>query len=286
MKRRTFLKTSAIAAAGTSILPMAACNTKKRRIGLQIYSVRNALNRDLEGTLAAIAGMGYQLIEHAGYRNGLIYGKRPGEFKRLIDSLGMKLVSGHVGINLSGREDDWKKVIADNAEAGLEFFVVPSIASAFRDTPEHLTQTCHSFNKLGTLCKEYGMTFGYHNHAHEFTRLGNQLLYDQIVQQTDPDLVTMELDIYWAIKGKADPVTLFQQYPGRFKLWHVKDMEAGDEGFFAEVGYGVIDYKTIFQAASTAGLEYYFVEQDASRRDPLESVRMSAEYLKKQDWAG
>lgn len=284
MHRRSFIKTSTIATAGLMTIPGLACQ-RQAQFGLQIYSVRGAVNENLEKSLEQLAEMGYTYIEHAGYRNGTIYGLAPADFKSLIESFGMELISGHVGMNPEAPVETWKKAIADNAEAGLKYMVVPSIGGRYRSTVEAMKKTCDAFNKMGEICQHHAITFGYHNHAFEFETLGNTTMYDQLLQGTDPDLVSMELDLYWVIKGKVQPVDLFKRYPKRFKLWHVKDMEEGEEGFFAEVGSGKINFKEIFAHSKQAGLEYYFVEQDASRRDPMESVRMSAEYLKGQKWA-
>ncbi|MCD6347740.1 MAG: sugar phosphate isomerase/epimerase, partial [Bacteroidales bacterium] len=258
--------------------------SNKKYIGLQIYSVRKAISQDLEGTLTALAEMGYTSIEHAGYSNGLIYGMKPKDFQNLIESLGMKLLSGHVGLSPGGDTNNWEKAIADNAEAGLEYFVVPSMGGMHRDTLEHLKATGEAFNEMGRICKKHGMKFGFHNHSSEFNDLEGKPMYDSLLELTDPKLVAMEMDLYWAVRGGADPVDYFNRYPGRFELWHVKDMEDSEDKFFAEVGYGTIDFERIFAAQKKAGLVYYFVEQDAFRGDPLESVKKSVDYLKMKNF--
>ncbi|MCK5820850.1 MAG: sugar phosphate isomerase/epimerase [Bacteroidales bacterium] len=279
MNRRIFLKKSAILGTGLIIAPSIAC-TAEKLIGLQIYSVRQAINQDLEGTLTRLAEMGYNSIEHAGYRDGLIYNLKPSQFKSLVDSLGMKLLSGHVGINPGSKNEEWEKIIADNAEAGLKYVVAPSIGGSHRDSLESLKRTTEAFNQIGSICKKYSMKFGYHNHAFEFQEIEGKRIYDILLDGTDPELVTMEMDLYWTYRGNCDPLAYFDNYPGRFELWHVKDMEDGDEQFFAEVGHGILDFGELFAASKRAGLVHYFVEQDASRRDPMDSVKMSVEYLK------
>jgi len=283
MNRRIFLKTTTILGTGLIIAPSIAC-TAEKLIGLQIYSVRQAISQDLEGTLTRLAEMGYNTIEHAGYREGLIYNLTPTQFKSLVESLGMKLISGHVGINPGSKKEVWEKIITDNAEAGLRYLVAPSIGGIYRDSQESLKKTTNAFNEIGDLCLKHGMKFGYHNHAFEFLEIEGKKIYDTILDGTDPDLVTMEMDLYWTYRGNCDPLTYFDKYPGRFELWHVKDMEEGEEQFFAEVGHGIIDFGEIFAASKKAGLVHYFVEQDASRRDPMESVKMSVEYLKKANF--
>lgn len=283
MNRRRFLQTTTILGTGLIIVPSIAC-TAKKLIGLQIYSVRQAISQDLEGTLTRLAEMGYNSIEHAGYREGLIYNLAPTQFKSLVESLGMKLISGHVGINPGSKKEEWEKIISDNAEAGLKYLVAPSMGSSHRDSQESLKSTTNAFNQIGELCKKHGMKFGYHNHAFEFQEIEGKKIYDTLLDGTDHDLVTMEMDLYWTYRGNCDPLVYFDNYPGRFELWHVKDMEDGEEQFFAEVGNGIIDFGEIFAASKRAGLVHYFVEQDASRRDPMESVKMSVEYLKKANF--
>jgi len=283
MNRRKFLKTTTVLGTGLIIAPSIAC-TADKLIGLQIYSVRQAINQDLEGTLARLAEMGYNSIEHAGYSDGLIYNLDPSQFKSLVESLGMKLISGHVGIDPGSSKDKWEKIITDNAKAGLQYMVAPSVGASHRDSQESLKKTTAAFNQIGELCRKHGMKFGYHNHAFEFQEVEGKRLYDTILDGTDPDLVAMEMDLYWTYRGNSDPLTYFEKYPGRFELWHVKDMEESEEQFFAEVGYGIIDFDKIFAASKKAGLVHYFVEQDASRRDPMESVKMSVEYLKKANF--
>ncbi len=283
MNRRGFLRTTTILGTGLVIVPSIAC-TAEKLIGLQIYSVRQAINKDLEGTLTRLAQMGYNSIEHAGYSNGLIYNLSPGKFKALVESLGMKLLSGHVGINPGAKKEDWEKIISDNAEAGLKYMVAPSVGRSHRDSQKSINSTIEAFNQIGELCKKHGMKFAYHNHAFEFQEVEGEVLYDSLLKGTDPDLVAMEMDLYWVYRGNRNPLDYFEKYPGRFELWHVKDMEAGEEQFFAEVGHGTIDFDKIFAASRRAGLKYYFVEQDASRRDLMESVRMSVDYLKKANF--
>jgi len=280
MNRRIFIRTTSLAIGGLILAPNIACSSE-RLIGLQIYSVRNAINQDLNGTLAKLAEMGYTSIEHAGYNNGLFYGLKPTEFKNLVESFGMKLLSGHAGMSPTASDDNWKEIISANAEAGLKYLVVPSIGGQHRNSQDALKRTADGFNRMGEICNNHGLRFAYHNHAFEFEKVEGKKIYDTLLDETDPDLLTMEMDLYWTYRGNNDPLEYFEKYPGRFELWHVKDMEAGEELFFAEVGHGIIDFEKIFAAKKQAGLVYYFVEQDASRRDPMESVKMSAEFLQK-----
>jgi sugar phosphate isomerase/epimerase len=279
MNRKDFLRSAALLSTGMIIAPTIAC-TAEKYIGLQIYSVRDAISKDLEGSLAAIAEMGYNSIEHAGYGKGKFYGLAPEAFRDLIESLGMKLLSGHCGLNPEGKKEDWKQAIADHGAAGIKYLVIPSIGGMHRNSLDQLKKTADAFNEMGQICKAEGLKFAYHNHAFEFEALEGRPMYDQLLELTDPDLVSMEMDLYWTYRGQQDPLDYFEKYPGRFELWHVKDMEEGPEQFFAEVGHGIINFEMLFAQQKQAGLVYYFVEQDRSRRDPMESVRMIAVHLK------
>jgi sugar phosphate isomerase/epimerase len=141
-----------------------------------------------------------------------------------------------------------------------------------------------NFNSFGEICENAGLQFAYHNHDFEFLNFDGVMPYDYLLENTDPELVKMELDLYWITKGGQDPVEYFKKYPGRFELWHVKDMEDNEEKFFAEVGYGTIDFKRIFAERETAGMEMFFVEQDQSRRNPFESIEMSFNFLNEAEY--
>jgi sugar phosphate isomerase/epimerase len=150
----------------------------------------------------------------------------------------------------------------------------------FRSNLDGWKATAEKFNKMGEIAKKNGIQFGYHNHAFEFEKMEDQIPYDLLVSQTDPSLVTFEMDLYWVTKGGYNPVDYFKKYPGRFQLWHVKDMTKTDDMFFAPVGSGRIDFSSIFAEKKTAGMKYFFVEQDSFKDlDAFESIEMSYKYL-------
>lgn len=277
--RRDFLKTTAALAAGTFIAPsLVSCGDSKRTIGLQLYTVREKLNANLKGTLEAVAAIGYNSLEAAGYNmnDGTFYGMAPQEFASLTKGMGMILNSTHTVFEPEAAE----KVCADAAKAGVKYIIYPYLPDNFRENLDGYKATAEKFNKLGEVARKNGLTFGYHNHAFEFEKMDGQIPFDVLLNQTDPSLVTFELDIYWIVKAGFDPVDYFTKFPGRFELWHVKDMTKTDDMFFAPVGSGRIDFAGIFARRKTSGMKYFFVEQDSFRDlDSLESIEMSFNYL-------
>lgn len=276
--RRNFLKTTAAFAAASMILPLGAFTQEKKTIGLQLYSVRDKLQKDLKGTLEKLAKIGYNSLEAAGYNatDGTFYGMAAKPFIDLVNGLGMTLNSSHTGFELDMAE----KVIAATAATGAKYIIYPFLAEKFRTNLDGWKVTAEKFNKMGEIAKKNGIRFGYHNHAFEFEKKDGQLPFDLLLTQTDPSLVTFEMDLYWVTRGGYNPLDLFKKYPGRFELWHVKDMVKTDDMFFAPVGTGRIDFASIFAEKKTAGMKYFFVEQDSFKdMDPLESVEISYKYL-------
>lgn len=276
--RRDFLKTTAAFAAASMILPLGSFTMDKKTIGLQLYSVRDKLQKDLKGTLEKLAKIGYNSLEAAGYNaaDGTFYGMAAKPFIDLVNGLGMTLNSSHIAFELDMAE----KVIAATAATGAKYVIYPFLAEKFRTNMDGWKTTAEKFNKMGEIAKKNGIRFGYHNHAFEFDKVDGQLPYDLLLSQTDPSLVTFEMDLYWVTRGGHNPIDLFKKYPGRFELWHVKDMTKTDDMFFAPVGTGRMDFAGIFAEKKTAGMKYFFVEQDSFKdMDPLDSVEISYKYL-------
>ena len=170
--------------------------------------------------------------------------------------------------------------VADAVEAGQEYIVLAYLAEEERKNIDDYKRLAEVLNKAGETCRQYGITFGYHNHDFEFLELDGQMPYELLLQEVEEKNMAMELDLYWATKAGKDPVAYFRKAPGRFPLWHVKDMEDSPEGFFTEVGNGVIDFPAIFREKETAGLKHFYVEQDTCRNHPpLESAAISYKYL-------
>jgi sugar phosphate isomerase/epimerase len=274
--RRNFIKwTSAAALAGMVFPKNLLAFHKDKIIGIQLYTIRDLVNADLEGTLKMLNEVGYKSIEAAGYQNGQFYGLSPKEYKKLVLDNGLAPLSSHSRIDLKTVQN----VIDDHCEAGMSYLVVPSIPVEQRKTVDGYLRQAEEFNKIGELCKKSGLTFGYHNHAFEFEPLDDKIPYRILLDNTDPEFVTMQLDTYWMVYGGSDPLAYFDEYPGRFKLWHIKDMDKSEARESTEIGDGIINFKKMFRHAPEAGLECYFVEQEEFKMDTVESIRRSFNYL-------
>ena len=286
MKRRHFIQNLSLGAAGLYMSPLLADQFKKKSLNVQLYTVRDAVSKNLEGTLERLAGLGYKNIELYGY-NGTFFGKTASEFKTILGNTGIKVLSSHhtTGIAMKGKgtlSDGWDKAVEDIHAIGAEYMVCAFLFPNER-TPEIYKSLPVMFEKAATSTKAAGIQFAYHNHDFEFEKLGDTLVYDFLLNNTPADLVKMEMDLYWISKAGQDPVQYFEKYPGRFHLWHVKDMEAGTKAI-TEVGNGTIDFDRIFKARKKAGLKYWFVEQDTSKRDMFESLTISRNNLAKKNY--
>lgn len=310
-KRREFLKTTGALTAGSLILPYGCTSRKKpaelvevveevqaKNVGLQLYTVRNDI--DAEGivpVLEKVAKLGYKWMEGFKYENRTILGLPPAELKKVLDDLGMSMPSVHAVTEVSseGGKDAVVRQMAESAEdvkaAGAEYLVWAFLEEYDRTSIEDYKRHIETWNQFGTVCKENGLQFAYHNHDFEFLTPDGQNAYDLIMANTNPDEVKFELDLYWITRAGYDPVEYFNKAPGRFPLWHVKDMisqayinEEGEEVYFAEVGNGEIDFARIFNARDIAGLKYFFVEQDFTQKTPFESIEISINYLNNADF--
>jgi sugar phosphate isomerase/epimerase len=264
--RRRFLQQATIAGAMTA-LPFSAALAQSRRvdrIGLQLYSLRNEMAQDFEGTLEKLAELGFKEMQFAGY-----HGKSPAEVRRILDRLGMTSPAAHVGLNLFREDVDHQIDIA--GEIGQTYMVVPSVPGDER-TLSHFERHAEELNEYGQRCRDAGLTVGYHNHSFEFESQGNKIGYDYLLTLTDPELVVFELDLYWAVNAGVDPIEVFNENPGRFHMVHVKDQNAA--GQMVDVGKGVIDFAEIFTHSDTAGIQHYFIEHDAPD-DGINSIAYS-----------
>ena len=255
--------------------------------GLALYTVRNDMGRDAAGTLQAVADAGYKYVEAAGYQNGTFYGMSPTEFKEKLNSLGLSPMSTHQG---SVTMENADAMIADVKAAGFKYFVIPvppmgmftfdrnSMSMGMKGTPEELAEI---LTTLGQKCKEAGLQLLYHNHDFEFKKgEDGTAVIDYLLENTDPELVNFQMDLFWVTKAKRDPLEYFDKYPGRFKGWHVKDMD--DQERFAPVGKGTIDFAGILAHKDKSGMEFYLVEQDMTfdGLQPMEAIKISHEGLK------
>lgn len=241
-------------------------------VGLQLYTLREETANDFRGTLEKVAGLGYRAVEFAGY--GDIPAK---EMKSLLDGLGLEAVSSHVGMHLL--ESELEKQIEYSLEIGAKYIMVPWI-DVNQLKGEQYPAFVAKLKQIGEECNRHGLQLGYHNHDFEFELVDGEPILDRLFRDVPDSLLQAELDLYWVTKAGYDPKSYVLKYKDRCPVLHVKDMTKDERKFFAEVGQGSIDFKAIFDIAEEAGVRYYIVEQDACERPPLESVRMSIEYLK------
>jgi len=286
--RRTFIRNASMLAAGGLVLPhlaSAAADNKNKVIGLQIYTVRNKIGKDLEGSLKKVAETGYQNIEAYGYGNRMILGKSPQDFRKMVEGFGMKMPSSHTVTELTSSDareallDEWKITVEDMHTAGAQYVVYAHLGESERRNLDDYKRWADRFNHFGEISNDAGLRFGYHNHDFEFKEYDGKKGYDLFLEETEPDLVFFEPDLYWMTKAGIDPLTYFEKHPGRFELWHIKDMEDSPSKTFTEVGKGTIDFARIFKARETAGMKLFFVEQDRSKLDEFESIKISFDYL-------
>ncbi len=278
ISRRQFIKSTGLAAAALSLTPgFLKAMPVKKNIGLQLYTVRDQLGKDLPGTLKAVAEIGYTWLEAAGYNEGKFYGLAPKEFRKMVEDLGMTLVSSHVSFGT----EQLQQVADAHNELGVSYVVYPWMSMPAQPTRDDYTRAAELFNELGEGCNQAGLKFGYHNHDFEFVRIDDTTGFDILVEMTKPGSVCFEADLYWMKYAGVDPMDYFNKYPGRFELWHVKDMDNTTERKFAPVGSGIINFAEIFENKNVSGMKYFFVEQDTCYEDPLKSVATSLSNLEK-----
>lgn len=277
--RRDFLKTTA-AVAVCAAVPLEAKGLELP-IGLQLYSVRNLLPKDFEGTLKQVRAAGYTVVEAAGY-----YNRTAKDFKAAMDEAGLRCVSTHHPLN--ALETQLDEFLDYGHALGLEYFVCSSSGGMHRDpntkgapTLDDWRWIAGEFNRIGEKVKAAGMKFGIHNHTPEFATIDGTLVYDELMRITNPELVALEMDAGWVAASGHDPVAYLRKWPQRFQLMHVKDMVKGENGQMhsAVMGRGVVDYAPIMRAAT--GLKYYFIEQEEFDMDAMEALRLDAEYMRK-----
>jgi sugar phosphate isomerase/epimerase len=293
VNRRTFLETATTVTAATLLthgIGWAAEEHRIEKIGLQLYTVRDQMKADFDGTLAKVAGIGYKEVEFAGY-----FGRTPEQVRAAIDKNGLTSPSCHVDYNLLA-PDKWPEQIDSAKIIGQSYIVNPWIPEELRKTDDDWKRAADTFNRAGAESKKAGIQFAYHNHWFEFLPVNGVRPYDRLLELCDKDLVKMELDLCWITVGGGDPLKYFSEYPGRFPLVHVKDMKklppvtaSGTQDFgsslkdMTEVGSGIIDWKRVFAKSNEAGIKHYIVEHDRPAQ-PFESITISYNYLNKLRW--
>jgi len=292
--RRDFLRLSAAGAVGIMALSPFSCaqpasaDRKSYGVGLQLYTIRDAMDADVKGSLQKVSDLGYKNLELASYSNGRFYGYTPSEFRKMVSDMGMEIISSHTQVEAAGITlDNAKKMADDHAELGVKYCVQPWVNDEDR-TIESYKKMIADWNEVGRIMKNAGIQFGYHNHNFEFNNIDGVVpYYDIFMPEMDADLITMEIDIFWASKAGQDVVEMFRKYPGRFQLFHMKDMHTKEEPFYdvikddiAAVGEGVINFKRILDNKEVAGMKYLFVEDDnQGNGKPFEALEASINNL-------
>lgn len=280
--RRTFLAQAGFLGAGLafglSSKGVLAAGKINAKAGLQLYSLREELPKDVKGVIAKVAAAGYKQVETYGYskKNGF-WGLSAQEFKTLLTKHGLTSPSGHYGLE---SEQDQNDAIEAAKILGQEYLTMPYIDEKKRKTAGDIRNLVAEINKLAEKAKQHGLKMAYHNHDFEFQKVDGVMLYEELLKGTNPSLVHFEMDIYWVVRSNQDPVAWINKYPGRFTMVHVKDMDKANPELNTEVGKGSINFKSIFAKAKTAGLKYYIVEQENFSIDPYVSITQSAKYLR------
>lgn len=302
--RRSFLKGSAAILAGATVIPgsLFAFSKAKAKLGIQLWTVRDDMKKDPESTLKQLVKIGYKNIEHAGYEDRKFYGYTANEFKKILDDLGLNMFSGHVDMGIKDWDpvkkeftDQWKYTVEDAVTAGQQYLITPALSDRAQKNEEELMRLLDIFNKCGAFCKKQGLKFGYHNDFSFDVLLNHERLYDIILKNTDPRLVTQELDIgnmYGELQNEKRKITdLLKAYPHRFPLLHVKDefkikskgeMNNGYES--TVLGKGEVPIKSIIDnAIAQNDIQYFIIEQESYQG--ISSLQCAGEnYIKMKKW--
>ncbi len=283
--RRDFIKHSGLITAGLMINPSNMLK-KQKTAGLQLYSVRDVIVKDPKGVIQKVAAAGYNEVEMYGLTaDNKFYGLSVKELVQVLKSNNLKSPSGHYApekfLFENGNGDDVKNFCEVGNALGHQYIIVPYLAEERRKTIDQYKAIAERLNKAGEICKKANLQLAYHNHDFEFMDINGQHGYDIFLNNTDKDLVKMEMDLYWVVRAGYDPVELFKKHPGRFHFWHVKDMDKADKTKNTEVGNGTVDFKKIFANAKLAGVKHYIVEQENNYvPDIFTSIKTSCSYTK------
>ncbi len=273
MKRRDFIIRSNAMLATALLAPTDLfLKVPVANIGVQLYSFREEMMKDASGTLRVIADLGFKQVESARSSKGLYYGLSPAEMKKTCADLGLAIRSGHVHL-----DENWEKTLEQAAAAGQEYIICSTMPTSGQ-TIDNYKVVAEAFNQAGEDCKAMNMKFGYHNHEYEFEQDHGKILYDVLMEETDPSLVHMELDLGWVVAAGQDPVAYFKKYPGRFPLWHLKDMDLW-ENQSTEFGKGGLDIPLMLENRDLSGVKHIFIEQEEYANTPAESMKHNLKYL-------
>lgn len=284
ISRRTFVINSGLATAAVLAIPSFAFTMDKKEIGLQLYTLRDDLSKDVKSTIEKVANAGYTTVETYGFSiKDQFWGISPKEFKDLLDKNHLKAVSGHYNLGSFLYDGNTTELVAAIGAAKVlksEYLTIPWVDEPFRKDFKIIASR---LNEAAKLCHKAGLKLAYHNHDFEFQKQDGITGYEILLKETDKDLVYFELDLYWVVRSGNDPLKLFKENPGRFKMWHVKDMDKFNPALNAEVGSGSIDFKPIFAEAKQSGMEHFFVEQENNYNpDRFEAVKKSCDFISKE----
>jgi sugar phosphate isomerase/epimerase len=283
--RRKFLTQAALLSAGAMIAPQLLSAKPSSVVGLQLYSLRDQLPKDVKGVIEKVAAAGYKEVEPFGYskKNGF-WGLDAKAFSELLKANGLTTPSAHYDMNeylVDGKTEAFESYIEAANITGMSYIIIPSINGEVLKSADQFKMVAEKMNKAAEICKKSGLKLGYHNHNFEWKPVDGTTFYDTILKETDTKLVNMEMDIFWVVRAGQDPVKLFEQHPGRFALCHIKDRDKSQTDLNTEIGKGSIDFKGILSHAKLAGLKHYIVEQENYINiDPFVSIAESAAYCK------
>lgn len=284
--RRKFIINTSLAATVVLALPSFAFTMDKKEIGLQLYTLRDELPKNVKLTLEKVAVAGFTTVETYGFSiKDQFWGLTPVELKKILDTNGLKSVSGHYNLGSFLYDGNTSELIAAIEAAKIlksEFLTIPWVDEPFRRNIQDYKKIAARLNEAATLCQKAGLKLVYHNHDFEFEQHDGTTGYEILLKETDKDLVYFELDLYWVVRSGNDPLKLFAANPGRFKLWHVKDMDKTNSALNTEIGSGSIDFKTIFKQAKQSGMRHFFVEQENNYNSgAFEAIKTSSDFISK-----
>lgn len=280
MKKRSLISIVLLmAVTGLIFTSFYSCKPAGKNLGLQLYSIRDSIMNNVPASIDKVSKMGYRFVEPAGYDNGKFYGLEPAAFKTLLAANKLTMISSHTGqalpdsAKMSSVMAWWDACIDAHVAAGDKYLVQPFMGGGAYRSLDTLKRYCEYFNAIGEKCNAKGLRFGYHNHDKEFsTQLEGQTIYDFMLTNTDPKKVMFEMDLYWAVIGKANPVSYFNKFPGRFELWHIKDEK--------EIGASsIMDFKAIWEGSANSGMKYGIVEVERYDFDEFTSCKKSIDFL-------
>jgi len=274
--RRNFIIKTVLVATAMPLIKneLFASSAPSKKTGLALYTIRDAMAKDPAASLAEVAATGFNWVEAADHNNGMFYKLKPKEFGRLVTKAGLELISTHSAI----KPDNDDAMVDDAAEAGCKYLILPSLPHEWSSSLDGYKKAAEYFNRFGEKCRKAGIIFGFHNHQEEFLEKDGKIPYNILLERTDEKLVIYEMDMAWITAAGKDPLDYFKKYPGRFEVWHLKDLSDARQD--ATLGEGIIDFKPIIAKYKLAGMKYWFIEQDTCRtHTPMESITISRNYF-------